>query len=133
MKDTASPLYAVCKEITIYLERNPYQDILTIGGLRVALRRNPENDELLIRAAFTLALHPFNVLQVRYRLYDEELTDVIQEMEHAEYMDASTHDDFVDVEGNEISLSELHRRTFPYFVNMFRAGIVRTALCGGKD
>ncbi|MCW8354032.1 hypothetical protein [Citrobacter portucalensis] len=132
-RDTASPLYAVCQQIVVYLEQNPSQNILTIGGLRVALRRAPESDELLIRAAFTLALHPFYALQVRYRLYDEKLKNVIQEMEHVEYMDASTRDDFVDVEGNEIALNELHRRTYPYFVNMFKAGIVQFAAPGGKD
>lgn len=131
-RDTATPLYATCQQITAYLEQHPAQDILTIGGLRVALRLAPESDELLIRAAFTLAFHPFYALQVHYRLYDEKLTDVIQEMEHAEYMDAIARDDFVDTEGNEIALSELHRRTFPYFVNMVRSGDGPSVTCGGK-
>ena len=36
-------------------------------------------------------------------------------------MVAVSQEEFVDSEGNQISLSDLHRRTFPYFVNMFKA------------
>lgn len=133
MRDTASPLYAACQQITEYLEQHPTQNELTIGGLRVALRRNQKGDEVLIRAAFTLAFHPFDVLQVRYRLYDDTLTKVVQDLEHARYMVALTRDDFVDVEGNEIALSELQRRTFPYFVNLFRADIGQSAAQGEQS
>lgn len=121
-KADASPLYAVCQQITVYIEDHPSQVNLTIGGLRAAFSRAPDGDDLLIRAAFTLSLHPFQALQVRYRLYDEALNEVIQEMVHAEYMIAMSREEFVDDEGNEIALSELHRRTFPYFINMLNAG-----------
>jgi hypothetical protein len=132
-KTDASPLYAVCQQITVYIEHHPTQINLTIGGLRAALSRAQDGDELLIRAAFTLSLHPFQALQVRYRLYDEELNEVIQEMEHAEYIVAMSGDDFIDGEGNEIALSELHRRTFPYFINMFSAGAKLSASFGGTN
>jgi len=120
-KSDTSSLYAVCHQITDYIERHPRQINLTIGGLRAALQRTADGDDLLIHAAFTLSLHPFQALQVRYRLYDENLSEVIQEMEHPDYMVAVSQDEFVDSEGNQITLSDLHRRTFPYFVNMFKA------------
>jgi hypothetical protein len=132
IEDAPSPLYTACQQITLYLEQHPFEDELTIGGLRVALRRTPENDEVLIRAAFTLSFHPFYVLQVRYRLFDEKISKVVQKLEHAAYMDASTRDDFVDVEGNDITPSELQRRTFPYFVNLLRADAIPTSVHGGK-
>ena len=120
-KSDTSSLYAVCHQITVYIERHPRQINLTIGGLRAALQRTADGDDLLIRAAFTLSLHPFQALKVRYRLYDENLSEVIQEMEHPDYMVAVSQEEFVDSEGNQITLSDLHRRTFPYFVNMFKA------------
>ena len=120
-KSDTSSLYAVCHQIAVYIERHPKQINLTIGGLRAALQRTADGDDLLIRAAFPLSLHPFQALKVRYRLYDENLSEVIQEMEHPDYMVAVSQEEFVDSEGNQISLSDLHRRTFPYFVNMFKA------------
>lgn len=119
-KSDASSLYAVCHQITVYIEHHPRQHNLTIGGLRAALHRNAEDDDLLIRAAFTLSLHPFQALQVRYKLYDEELSEVVQEIEHADYIVAVSREEFIDIEGNEITLCDLHRRMFPYFVNMFK-------------
>ena len=113
----ASPLYAVCHDITVYIEHHPRQIVLTIGGLRAALQRSTDGDELLIRAAFTLSFHPFQALRVRYKLYDEKLSEVIQEMDHSDYMVAVSGEEFVDREGNEIPLNDLHRRTFPYFIN----------------
>lgn len=120
-KSDKSSIYAICHQITVYIERHPRQINLTIGGLRAALQRTADGDDLLIRAAFTLSLHPFQALKVRYRLYDENLSEVIQEMEHPDYMVAVSQEEFVDSEGNQITLSDLHRRTFPYFVNMFEA------------
>ena len=126
VKSDASPLYTLCQQITVYVEHHPAQINITIGGLRAALRRPPDDDELLIRAAFTLSFHPFQALQVRYRLYDRGLNEVIQEMEHAEYMTALSRSEFVDDEGNEIAIGELHRRTFPYFINQLRPATLQS-------
>lgn len=118
VKSTASPVYAVCSDITAYLERNPKQHDLTIGGLRAALDRSVEGDNLLIQAAFTLTGHPFNTLDVRYKLYDELILDVLQEIDHPTYIHAKSIGNFIDDDGNDIPIEELDARIFPYFINM---------------
>ena len=131
-KSDNSSLYAVCYQMTVYIETHPRQINLTIGGLRAALQRSAEGDDLLIRAAFTLSVYPFQALQVRYRLYDEKLSEVIQEIEHHDYMIAISKKEFIDVEGNEITLGDHHRRTFPYFVNMLSADSHSEAVASGR-
>jgi len=118
VKSTASPVYAVCSDITAYLERNPKQYNLTIGGLRAALERSAEDDNLLIQAAFTLTGHPFNTLEVRYKLYDELTIDVVQEIDHPTYIHAKSVGNFIDEDGNDIPVEELDARVFPCFINV---------------
>lgn len=115
---TASPVYGVCYDITAYLERNPKQYELTIGGLRAALNRSVEGDGLLIQAAFTLSGHPFNTLEVRYKLFDESIDDVLQEIDHNTYMHAKSIGKFIDKDCNDIPIEELNFRIFPYFINV---------------
>ncbi|EPO7647280.1 TPA: hypothetical protein ACX38P_001601 [Klebsiella pneumoniae] len=114
---TASPVYDVCYDITAYLERNPKQYDLTIGGLRAALNRSVESDYLLIQAAFTLSAHPFNTLEVRYKLFDKSINFVLQEIDHNTYMHAKSIGNFIDKEGNDIPIEEFDFRIFPYFIN----------------
>lgn len=118
VKLTDSPVYAVCSDITAYLERNPNQHNLTIGGLRAALERSVKDDNVLIQAAFTLTGHPFNTLEVRYKLYDELMLDVQQEIDHPTYIHAKSVGNFIDEDGNDISVEELDARVFPYFINV---------------
>ena len=124
---TQSPIYAVCDEIASYLERNPRQNNLTIGGLRAALTRTSADDALLIQAAYTLTAKPFDALEVRYKLYDDTITDVIEELGHHAYMIALNEQEYIDNDGNIIKLEELNSRVFPYFVNRLQLPI--TPLC----
>ncbi|EGQ9327737.1 hypothetical protein O2V13_004351 [Vibrio parahaemolyticus] len=117
VKSTDSPVYAVCQEIVSYLEGNPTQHYLTVGGIRAALKRSEKNDADLIQAAFTLTAYPFQVLEVRYKLYDETISKVLEEITHHTYMQALSDKQFIDDEGNVIALEELNSRIFPYFIN----------------
>lgn len=74
----------------------------------------------MIQSAFTLVGHPFLVFDVRYKLYDEDIDDVLEELDHLTYMIALSEEHFIDDEGNDISIEELHARIFPYFVNRFQ-------------
>ncbi|MBE4045903.1 hypothetical protein HJ124_07975 [Vibrio parahaemolyticus] len=117
---TQSPIYAVCDAIASYLEQNPRQNNLTIGGLRAALNRAPSGDIELIQAAYALTASPFNVLEVRYKLYDDSITDVIEELDQHTYMMALNEQRYIDDDGNTLKLEELNSRVFPYFVNRLR-------------
>ncbi len=123
VKMTSSPVYAACYEIAAYIELNPSQRDLTIGGLRAALKRSPQDDNILIQAAFTLAAHPFQAFEVRYRLYDEEISNVLEELETSKYLEAKSVGHFIDVEGNIIPIKELDSRVFPYFINKLEYNI----------
>ncbi|GLR75750.1 hypothetical protein [Aliivibrio sifiae] len=114
---TQSPIYAVCDAITSYLEQNPRQKNLTIGGLRAALNRAPSGDSELIQAAYALTANPFDALEVRYKLYDDSITDVIDELDQHTYMVALNEQQYIDNDGNILKLEELNSRVFPYFVN----------------
>lgn len=127
VESTASPIYSMCYKIASYLERNPMQRDLTVGGLRAALQESEKNDNILVQAAFALTAQPLEVLEVRYKLYDELQSDVLEEINHATYMQAISERHFIDDDGNDISLEQLNTRLFPYFINKFqvtaRAGI----------
>ncbi|MFW8632244.1 hypothetical protein [Vibrio natriegens] len=114
---TQSPIYAVCDAIVSYLEQNPRQNNLTIGGLRAALNRAPSGDSELIQAAYALTANPFDALEVRYKLYDDSITDVIEELDQHTYMVALNEQQYIDDAGNMLGLEELNSRVFPYFVN----------------
>lgn len=117
---TSSPVYILCDEIVLYLELHPKQCNLTIGGLRAALKRSDQEDNLLIQSAFTLVGHPFQALDVSYKLYDENIEDVLEELDQATYMKATEEGHFIDNEGNDITIDGLNSRIFPYFVNRFQ-------------
>ncbi len=120
VRSTDSPVYAVCAQIVSYLEHHPQQCNLTIGGLRAALNRSDEEDNVLIQSAFTLVGHPFQALEVRYKLYDEQIEDVLEELDHSTYMKAVSEQSFIDDDGNNISIDDLNARIFPYFINLSR-------------
>lgn len=120
VESTASPVYAACQEIISYLWDNPTQHNLTVGGIRAALKRSEKNDADLIQAAFALTAHPFQVLEVRYKLYDETISEVLEEITHHTYMQALSDGQFIDDEGNVLTLEELNSRIFPYFINELR-------------
>tara|TARA_R110002049_G_scaffold139621_2_gene300349 strand:+ start:512 stop:955 length:444 start_codon:yes stop_codon:yes gene_type:complete len=120
VESTGSPVYAVCVQIVWYLEHNPQQRNLTIGGLRAALKRTTQEDNVLIEGAFALASHPFQALEVRYKLYDEQIEDVLEELNHSTYMQAISEQHFIDNDGNDIAIDDLNSRIFPYFINLFR-------------
>ncbi|WP_051369015.1 hypothetical protein [Psychromonas arctica] len=120
VRSTDSPVYAVCDQIVSYLEHHPQQRNLTIGGLRAALNRSDQDDNVLIQSAFTLVSHPFQALEVRYKLYDKEIEDVLEELNHSTYMQAVSEQHFIDDEGNDIAIDDLNARVFPYFINLFR-------------
>lgn len=117
MSTTRSPIYAVCDAIASYLEQNPRQNNLTIGGLRAALNRAPSGDSELIQAAYALTAKPFDTLEVKYKLYDDSITDVIEELDQHTYMVALNEQQYIDGDGNTLRLEELNSRVFPYFVN----------------
>ena len=119
VKATGSPVYAVCNEIACYLENYPQQCNLTIGGLRAALNSPVSNDFVLIQAAFALTADPFKALEVRYKLYDEYILDVLEELDHSTYMNVVSEGHFIDDDGNDITIEEFHSRAFPYFINQF--------------
>ncbi|MDN3404202.1 hypothetical protein [Pseudoalteromonas sp. APC 3218] len=118
VKSTNSPVYAVCTQIVSYLRHNPNQRNLTIGGLRAALDRNSNEDKALIEGAFTLVSYPFQVLEVRYKLYDEQKNDVLEELNHPTYMQAISAKEFIDDDGNNLSIDDLNARVYPYFINL---------------
>lgn len=118
---THSPIYAVCDAIVSYLEQNTLQNNLTIGGLRAALNRSSADDSELIQAAYTLTSNPFDALEVRYKLFDETITDVIEELDQHAYMVALSEQQYIDDDGNIIKLAELNSRIFPYFVNRLQS------------
>lgn len=115
---TGSPVYSVCIEVISYLENNPKQNILTVGGLKIALSKITDEDNLLIQAAFVLTAYPFDVLDVRYKLYDTTLQRVIDDLDHATYMVALSEKKFIDSDGEIVALDELLSRSFPYFINL---------------
>ena len=120
VRATGSPVYAVCDKIVSYLEHNPQQRNLTIGGLRAALNHSDQDDNVLIQSAFTLVAHPFQALDVRYKLYDEHIKDVLEELDHSTYMQAVSEQHFIDDDGNDIAIEDLNARIFPYFINLFK-------------
>ncbi|NIH21659.1 hypothetical protein HBM99_04715 [Providencia heimbachae] len=120
VKSTELPVYDMCSQIICYLGQCPRQRNLTIGGLRAALNKSDSNDDILIQAAFTLAAHPFLVLEVRYKLYDAVIEDVIDELDNPTYLTALSEGYFIDEEGNNVSLEDLNSRVFPYFVNLLQ-------------
>lgn len=120
-KSTDSPVYAVCTQIVSYLKHNPNQRNLTIGGLRAALQRNFKEDKVLIEGAFTLVSYPFQVLEVRYKLYDEQKNDVLEELNHSTYMKAISAQSFIDDDGNSLSIDDLNARIYPYFINLIKS------------
>lgn len=124
VKSTTSPVYATCDQIASYLEQYPQQHNLTIGGLRAALDRSECDDNVLVQAAFTLTAHPFQALEVRYKLYDVTISDVIEELDHPTYLVALSEGHFIDNDGNDIALEELNSRVFPYFVNLFKINVI---------
>lgn len=113
---TGLSLYYVCGEILRYLEKNPNQNNITLMGLVSSI--NQSDVSLVIRAAFTLAEHPFSILDVRYKLYDELKEEVTQEISQTQYINALNANLFIDDEGNELSLEQLNSRSFPYFINL---------------
>ncbi len=117
VESTSSPVYVLCDEIVAYLTQNPMQQDLTVGGLRAALNKNPSVDNTLIQAAFALTAYPFLALEVRYRLYDQLILDVVEELTHTQYLTAISESFFIDDEGNKIAIEELNTRIFPYFIN----------------
>lgn len=117
VKDTDSSVYIACDEIVAYLEHNHRQRNITIGGLRAALYRVDRDDAILIQAAYTLTSHPFFVLDVRYKLYDKNIEDVIEELDHSTYMTAIENGHFIDDNGDELAIEDLNSRVFPYFIN----------------
>lgn len=124
MKSTDSPVYATSNQIVSYLEEHPQQNNLTIVGLRAALGRSERHDNILIKAAFALTAHPIQVLEVRYKLYDTTIDDVIEELDHSTYLVALSEGYFIDNEGNDIAFNEFNSRVFPYFVNLFRDNVI---------
>jgi hypothetical protein len=124
VESTDSPVYVACGEIISYLELHPRQRNLTIGGLRAALNRVVRDDNVLIQAAFALTAYPFLALDVRYKLYDEKIEDVVEELEHSTYVGAIADGYFIDDDGNDLSIEELSSRVFPYFINQFQDDVV---------
>jgi hypothetical protein len=124
VESTSSPVYVVCKDIVLYLDKHPKQRNLTIGGLRAALKRTVSDDSVLIQAAFALTAYPFLALNVRYKLYDERIEDVIDELDHPTYMGAIADGRFIDYDGNELDIEELSSRAFPYFINQLKEDAV---------
>lgn len=124
VESTHSPVYVMCDKILSYLENYPQQRNLTIGGLRAALKIVDHDANVLIQAAFTLTAHPFLALDVRYKLYDENIEDVLEELDYSTYMSAIAEGHFIDDDGNELAIEELNSRVFPYFINQIQDDFV---------
>lgn len=132
IESTKSPVYSTCIKIVLYLENHPQQQDLTIMGLRAALDEKEGFDNLLIKAAFTLSAHPFKALEVRYKLYDEDIRDVLDDLDQSTYVKAVSEREFVDSRGNEIHIDELNSRVFPYFINLFHTSSTPSVKAGGE-
>ncbi|MBO1632290.1 hypothetical protein ACX1F1_17480 [Yersinia pseudotuberculosis] len=124
VRSTASPVYAACDKIVSYLEQHSQQRNLTIGGLRAALEWSESDDNVLIQAAFALTAHPFQALEVRYKLYDTTISDVLEELDHPTYLAALSEGHFTDDDGNYMAFEELNSRVFPYFVSLLKDNII---------
>jgi hypothetical protein len=118
VESTSSPVYIVCSEIFSYLVRHPKHSNLTIIEIRDALDMTSSDDNVLIQAAFALTSHPFQALDVRYRLCDENFEYVIEELDHSAYMRALTDGYFIDNHDNRLVTKEFCSRVFPYFINL---------------
>ncbi|MFG0886286.1 hypothetical protein [Vibrio sp. CJQ_6] len=113
---TGSPVFAMSRKIVEYLEDQRQQDRLTIGGLRAALSTPRDEDRVLAEAAFMLTIHPFEVLDVQYRLYDESLSEVIEIISKNDYAQALSAGEFY-YEGELIDSEHFQSRVFPVFLN----------------
>lgn len=113
---TDSPVFAMSRKIVEYLEEQRQQDRLTIGGLRAALATPRDEDRVLAEAAFMLTIHPFEVLDVQYRLYDESFSEVIEIISKNEYAQALSAGEFY-YEGELIDSEDFQSRVFPVFLN----------------
>ncbi len=115
---TDSPVFTMSRKIVEFLERERNQDKLTVSGLRVALGEARKNDNALIEAAFVLTVHPFEVLDVEYRLYNDTFTELLEVIDKREYAQALTEGEFY-FEGELIEIDQFQSRVFPIFRNKF--------------
>ncbi|HIF8866490.1 TPA: hypothetical protein ACX6DV_000383 [Vibrio cholerae] len=113
---TGSPVFAMSRKIVEYLEEQSQQNRLTIGGLRAALSTQRSEDRVLAEAAFVLTIHPFEVLDVQYRLYDESFSEVLEIISKNEYAQALSTGEFY-YEGELIDPEHFQSRVFPIFLN----------------
>ncbi|MEZ9422164.1 hypothetical protein AB4186_01700 [Vibrio lentus] len=122
-KITESPEFAVSIKIVKFLTDNPNQLDLTIVGMRSALKMPPELDQDIVKAAFLLSAYPFEIFEPKYRLYDADFNDIVEVLNHSDYMSATRSNIYIDDEGEEIEGEEFQSRVFPYFVNQCSASI----------
>ncbi|HHG3263584.1 TPA: hypothetical protein ACPVX8_001274 [Vibrio parahaemolyticus] len=115
---TDSPVFTMSRKIVEFLERERNQDKLTVSGLRVALGEARKNENALIEAAFVLTVHPFEVLDVEYRLYNDTFTELLEVIDKREYAKALSEGEFY-FEGELIAIDQFQSRVFPIFRNKF--------------
>ncbi|HIF6108287.1 TPA: hypothetical protein ACX3HW_001911 [Vibrio parahaemolyticus] len=106
-------VYEVCIKLINHLN-NSNEHKLTIVGIRNSLQLNPENDPSIIKAAMLLSSQSFDCFDVYFKLYDESLCNVIEELDTYRYLEAISNDELVDGDGNTID--NFQDRLFPYFV-----------------
>ncbi|TOH44301.1 hypothetical protein CGI79_25130, partial [Vibrio parahaemolyticus] len=67
----------------------------------------PEQDAAIFEAGIVLSSYPFEVLDIKYKLVDENLTDVIQIIDSYAYSRALSQGFFIDDDGETLSLIEM--------------------------
>ncbi len=117
VSSTNSPVFRMSLNIVDYLSCNPNKRDLSLIGLRNHLQVTPEHDAAIFQAGLVLSSYPYEVLDIKYNLVDENLSEVIQTLDAATYSKALSAGFFIDDDGETLSLVDMNSRMFPYFVN----------------
>ncbi|ELA9310781.1 MULTISPECIES: hypothetical protein [Vibrio harveyi group] len=131
VSSTDSPVFRMSLNIVDYLSHNPNKRDLSLVGLRTQLKARPEQDAAIFEAGIVLSSYPFEVLDIKYKLVDENLTDVIQIIDSYAYSRALSQGFFIDDDGETLSLIEMNNRIFPYFINRYSSlyGLDKSESC----
>jgi len=112
-KPAETEIYNICKRIIKHVH-NSNEHKLTIVGLRRVLNLTKRQDSQIAKAAMLLSSQSFDYFDVYFKLYDETLDYVIEELDTYKYLEAVESNELIDNEGN--SIENFQDRLFPYFV-----------------
>lgn len=99
-----------------YLHSNPKQKVLSVLGLSHALELKNSDRPTLITAAFILTSQTYNLLTVRYKLFDINLRHDSEDLSAESYRQAAIDGYYIEEDGHEIPYDEFINRAFPYFI-----------------